>query len=125
VSFKEARMYDVYLNGKNDLLVVPRGSPIPLSFSGNWRKKKRVVRSVSEKIREDVRGVAIIAATWLINVRMITYDSEDPPSERLGHSGHGRVFSSEFIWTAGRKNRSAPGGPDDPLVLVPQCDGLS
>lgn len=48
-------MYDVYLNGRNDLLVVPRGFAIPSSLSGNWRKRKRVVRSVSEEIREDVQ----------------------------------------------------------------------
>lgn len=48
-------MYDVYLNGRNDLLVVPRGSPIPSDLGGNWRKKKRAVRSVSEQIREDVQ----------------------------------------------------------------------
>ncbi|MCP1909273.1 hypothetical protein ACVIWU_006218 [Bradyrhizobium sp. USDA 4509] len=47
-------MYDVYLNERNDLLVVPRGSCIPIDLNRNWRKK-RVVRSVSEQIREDVR----------------------------------------------------------------------
>jgi hypothetical protein len=49
-----ACMYDVYLNGRNDLLVVPRGYSIPSDFSGGWRKKKRTVRSVSERIRKDV-----------------------------------------------------------------------
>ncbi|RZN33774.1 hypothetical protein CWO90_09200 [Bradyrhizobium sp. Leo121] len=48
-------MYDVYLNGRNDLLVIPRGHAVPLHLSGNWRKKKRAVRSVSEKIRQDVQ----------------------------------------------------------------------
>lgn len=47
-------MYDVYLSGKNDLLVIRRGLPIPSNLRGNWRKKKRTVRSVSEKIQEDV-----------------------------------------------------------------------
>jgi hypothetical protein len=47
-------MYDVYLNGRNDLLVVPRGYSIPSDFGGSWRKKKRTVRSVSEGIRKDV-----------------------------------------------------------------------
>ncbi|MFQ3453770.1 hypothetical protein [Bradyrhizobium sp. UFLA01-814] len=47
-------MYDVYLSGKNDLLVIRRGLPIPSNLGGNWRKKKRTVQSVSEKIREDV-----------------------------------------------------------------------
>jgi hypothetical protein len=49
-------MYDVYLNGRNDLLIVPRGYAIPSDVSGNWRKKKRLVRSVSEEIRKDVQA---------------------------------------------------------------------
>ena len=47
-------MYDVYLNERNDLLVVPRGNSIPIDLNRNWRMK-RIVRSVSEQIREDVR----------------------------------------------------------------------
>ena len=47
-------MYDVYLGGKNDLLVIRRGLPIPSKLGGSWRKKKRTVRSVSKSIREDV-----------------------------------------------------------------------
>lgn len=49
-----ACMYDVYLNGRNGLLVVPQDHSIPSDLSGNWRKKKRTVRSVSETIRQDV-----------------------------------------------------------------------
>jgi hypothetical protein len=48
-------MYDVYLNGRNDLLVVPRGYAIPSDLNGNGRKKKRAVRSVSEMICQDVQ----------------------------------------------------------------------
>ncbi|MGY4366815.1 hypothetical protein ACVW1A_002880 [Bradyrhizobium sp. LB1.3] len=45
-------MFDVYLNGRCDLLVVRNGSPIPPpDVSGKWRKKKRRVASVSEEIR--------------------------------------------------------------------------
>jgi hypothetical protein len=47
-------MYDVYLNGRNDLLVVPRGYSIPSDVNGNWRKR-RAVRWVSEMIRHDVQ----------------------------------------------------------------------
>ena len=47
-------MYDVYLNGRNDLLVVLRGYSLPSDLSGNWRKR-RAVRSVSEMIRQDVQ----------------------------------------------------------------------
>jgi hypothetical protein len=43
-------MYDVYLNGKNDLLVVRRGQSVASDLRGNW-KKKRAVESVSEMIR--------------------------------------------------------------------------
>jgi hypothetical protein len=48
-------MYDVYLNGRNDLLVLPRGFSVPSDLRGNWRRRKRGVRSVSESIREDVQ----------------------------------------------------------------------
>ena len=48
-------MYDVYLNGRKDLLVVPRGQSIPSEMAGSWRKKKRAVSSVSETIRRDVQ----------------------------------------------------------------------
>ena len=48
-------MYDVYLNRRNDLLVLPGGSSIPSEVAGTWRKKKRSVRSVSETIRQDVQ----------------------------------------------------------------------
>ena len=47
-------MYDVYLNGRNDILVVLRGYSIPSDLSGNWRKR-RAVRWVSEMIRQDVQ----------------------------------------------------------------------
>ena len=49
-------MFDVYLNGRRDLLVVRRGFPIPPSdVSGRWRKGKRRVASVSEEIRRAVQ----------------------------------------------------------------------
>ncbi|SED14555.1 hypothetical protein SAMN05444164_3846 [Bradyrhizobium erythrophlei] len=48
-------MYDVYLSAHKDLLVVPSGISVPLKLNGSWRKKKRAVRSVSEKIRADVQ----------------------------------------------------------------------
>ena len=44
-------MFEVYLNDKRDLLVVNKGSPLPLiGASGKWRKKKKVLR-VSDEIR--------------------------------------------------------------------------
>ena len=49
-------MFDVYLNGRRDLLVVRRGFPIPSSdASSRWRKGKRRVASVSEEIRRAVQ----------------------------------------------------------------------
>jgi hypothetical protein len=44
-------MFEVYLNSKGDLLVVPNGLPIPNSEKGKWRKKRTKVASVSEEIR--------------------------------------------------------------------------
>ena len=49
-------MFDVYLNGRRDLLVVRRGFPVPTSgASGRWRKRRRRVASVSEEIRRAVQ----------------------------------------------------------------------
>jgi len=49
-------MFDVYLNGRLDLLVVRKGFPIPLGdASCRWRKRKRRVASVSEEIRRAVQ----------------------------------------------------------------------
>ncbi|MET4513746.1 hypothetical protein [Bradyrhizobium sp. I1.7.5] len=44
-------MFDVYLNDRNDLLVVRNGLSIPLpGAASRWRKKKKVA-SVSEDIK--------------------------------------------------------------------------
>jgi hypothetical protein len=49
-------MFDVYLNGRRDLLVVRMGFPIPPGdASGRWRMRKRRVASVSEEIRRAVQ----------------------------------------------------------------------
>ncbi|SFQ23332.1 hypothetical protein SAMN05216330_12032 [Bradyrhizobium sp. Ghvi] len=48
-------MFDIYLNGRRDLLVVPKGLAIPAGMDGNWKRKKRAVRSVSDVIRQDVQ----------------------------------------------------------------------
>jgi hypothetical protein len=45
----------VYLNRRNDLLIIPRGYSIPSEMADSWRKKKRAVRSVSETIRQDLQ----------------------------------------------------------------------
>jgi hypothetical protein len=46
-------MYDIFVNDRNCLLVVPRGARFPSEEKGKWRKK-RAVRSVSVQIREDI-----------------------------------------------------------------------
>jgi hypothetical protein len=43
-------MFNVYLNDRRDLLVVRKGSPIPLGIRGKWRKRNRKVIYVSEEI---------------------------------------------------------------------------
>ena len=48
-------MFDVYLSDKRDLLIVRRGSSLPISaFRGRWRKRKRKVVSVSGEIRSAI-----------------------------------------------------------------------
>jgi hypothetical protein len=48
-------MFNVYLNSKRDLLVLKKGSMIPIgAASGTWRKRKSRVSSVSDEIRSAV-----------------------------------------------------------------------
>jgi hypothetical protein len=47
-------MFDVYLNGKRDLLVVSKGLPIP-THTGRWRKSKKKVVKVSDEIKSAVQ----------------------------------------------------------------------
>jgi hypothetical protein len=42
-------MFDVYVRGKNQLLVIRRGAPLPAGIVGSWRKK-RAARAVSGEI---------------------------------------------------------------------------
>jgi hypothetical protein len=45
-------MFEIYLNGKGALLVVPNGIPIPSAETGRWRRKKKSkVAAVSDEIR--------------------------------------------------------------------------
>jgi hypothetical protein len=49
-------MFDVYLNEKRDLLVIPAGALMPMAGrSGKWRKKRRTVLSVSDEINRAVK----------------------------------------------------------------------
>jgi hypothetical protein len=48
-------MFDVYLNEKRDLLVIPAGALMPMAGrSGKWRKKLRTVLAVSDEINRAV-----------------------------------------------------------------------
>jgi len=42
-------MFDVYVRGKSQLLVIRRGAPLPAGITGGWRKK-RAARTVSDEI---------------------------------------------------------------------------
>jgi hypothetical protein len=42
-------MFDVYVRGKSQLLVIRRGSPLPAELVGRW-KKKQAARAVSDEI---------------------------------------------------------------------------
>ena len=42
-------MFDVYVRGKSQLLVIRRGAPLPVGLVGGWRKK-RAARIVSDEI---------------------------------------------------------------------------
>ena len=34
-------MFDVYVRGKNQLLVIRRGAPLSVELSGGWRRSER------------------------------------------------------------------------------------
>jgi hypothetical protein len=49
-------MFEVYLNDRRNLLVVQKGTPLPLdAVSGKWRKTKKKVLRVSDEIRSAVQ----------------------------------------------------------------------
>ena len=49
-------MFEVYLNDRRDLLVIERGTSVPLiAASGKWRKRKKKVVRVSDEIRSAVQ----------------------------------------------------------------------
>ena len=47
-------MFDVYVRGNSQLLVVRRGAPLPAGLVGGWRKK-RTARAVSDEISGTVK----------------------------------------------------------------------
>jgi hypothetical protein len=49
-------VFEVYLNGRRDLLVVEKGHPLPpMAASGKWRKRKKKVVRVSCEISSEVK----------------------------------------------------------------------
>lgn len=49
-------MFDVYVNERHELLVVPQGARPPvIGAFGKWRKRKTRVASVSHEIRSAVQ----------------------------------------------------------------------
>jgi hypothetical protein len=49
-------MFEVYLNDRRDLLVIEKGSRVPLvAASEKWRKRKKKVVRVSDEIRTAVQ----------------------------------------------------------------------
>ncbi|RQH05871.1 MULTISPECIES: hypothetical protein [Bradyrhizobium] len=49
-------MFDVYRNGKRDLLVLSTGAAIPGAYSANnWRKSRKRVLKVSDEIKSAVQ----------------------------------------------------------------------
>ena len=50
------KVFDVYRNGKRELLVLSTGAAIPGAYSANnWRKSRKRVLRVSEEIRSKVQ----------------------------------------------------------------------
>lgn len=49
-------MFEVYLNERRNLLVIEKGTPLPLiAATGRWRKTKKKVARVSDEIRSAVQ----------------------------------------------------------------------
>ncbi|MCK1708840.1 MULTISPECIES: hypothetical protein [unclassified Bradyrhizobium] len=50
-------MFDVYRNGKRDLLVLTTGSGVPVLYSAlKWRKSRKRVLKVSDEIKSAVQA---------------------------------------------------------------------
>lgn len=73
-------MFDVYVNRRRDVLVIPRGLRVPLIGPGNWRKK-RVVRSVSDAIETVVRKEGFYLQKLSKSEKLPTSIEWCPPSD--------------------------------------------
>ena len=95
-------MFEVYLNDRRDLLVVKKGSPIPLiAASGKWRMKKKVLR-VSDEIRSAVQRHGYY-------VRKLS-DAKNGSLRPVGLAhGFGHVQSLQHHHKPSRDHRAVPG----------------
>jgi hypothetical protein len=85
-------MFEVYLNHKRDLLVVKKGSPLPLiGESEKWRMKRKVLR-VSDEIRSAVQRHGYY-------VRKLS-DAKNASLRSVG-LGHGTLLRSGIVDRAG------------------------
>ena len=104
-------MFDVYLNGRRDLLVVSKGLPIPTGKSGRWRKSKKKVLKVSDEIKSAVQRQGYY-------VRKL----RDLPIKRVraGEAKRLRNVQSLLHHHEPRSNHRAV--PDQPLYRQPAAD---
>lgn len=70
-------MFDVYVRGKSQFLVIRRGSTIPADLANGW-KKKRAVRHVSDEIREVVVREGFYARSQMSLIRGREMSEESP-----------------------------------------------
>ncbi|MDA9497811.1 hypothetical protein XI05_10065 [Bradyrhizobium sp. CCBAU 11357] len=89
-------MFNIYLNQRHDLLVVPRGFGIPAGLDGNWKIKKRAVRSVSDVIRQDVQQRGYHRR------RLISYRSKAAPETSHTPSQRSYLMLNRSSETSGR-----------------------
>jgi hypothetical protein len=67
-------MFDVYLNDKRELLVIEKGTSLPLlAAPGKWRKRKKKVFRVSLQIRSEVQDRGYY-------LRKLTHRNSHPPA---------------------------------------------
>lgn len=59
---KWGRIYDVLFEGKTRSSSGSEGLFVPAHLEGNWKRKKRAIRLVSDRIRQDSRTAVIIDA---------------------------------------------------------------
>jgi hypothetical protein len=64
-------MFDVYVRGKSQLMVVRRGAPLPTDLVRGWRKK-RAARNVSEEISRTVKREGFYTRSQMLRIDIPT-----------------------------------------------------